>query len=343
MPTYEWFWPEFMDGWRRRRGKGHDIYEEYEIDVVSIGPDIAPHPGLFRIIQESPTDTVFRNGWGMVCRKVHGAAMLDFLEFPIVEENDFSSYTFMDPGSPSRYNDSYVDDLSLEKALPFDAQARRLGAKHFVLGSVLDPYECLWRLRGVTGALMDFYDRPDFADCMISRVTDFMIALGIGQIDIGGVPGVFILGDVAYRNGPLFSPVLYREKILPSLTRMCGEFKKRGAAVFYHTDGNCTALIDMFIEAGVDVLNPLENAAGMDLPALVAKYGRRLSYMGGLDKRRFMHQRELEEEVRAKCAAFGDGGLIAAVDHSVGPDIPIENYEHYVSLIHGLTRKGSTS
>jgi hypothetical protein len=343
IPTYEWFWPEFMEEWHRTKGEGRDIYDEYGIDVVSVGPDISPNPSLFKVIRKTGTQTIFRNGWGVVCRKVRGAAMLDFLEFPIKDEEDFASYQFVDPTLPTRYRAPWVDDLSLMPAEPFDARARELGRKHFVLGSVLDPYECLWRLRGVEAIMMDFYDRPDFVDQMVVSATDFMIELGIRQIEVGRVPGIFILGDVAYRNGLMFSPLLYSDKILPALVRMCSAFKRRGAHVFYHTDGNCTDLIEFFIEAGVEVLNPIETAAGMDLHALEAKYGGRICYMGGLDKRRFIDLEDLEEEVRAKCRGFNGGGLIACVDHSVGPDIPIGHYEHYVSLVHSLSREEAES
>lgn len=340
IPTYEWFWPEFMEIWKREKGDGEDIHEYYDIDIRSIAPDIAPDPSLFEILAKTDTGTVFRNGWGMVCRKVHGAAMLDFLEHPIRDERDFSCYRFVDAGWAPRFSTAYVDDLSLGTVAPFEEEATRLGKKRFVLGCVLDPYECLWRLRGVESVLMDFLDRPDFLDLMIARVTDFMTELGLRQIEIGRVAGIFILGDVAYKNGPLFSPRLYREKILPGLASMCSQFKKHGASVFYHTDGDCTSLIDMFLEAGIDALNPVESAAGMDLQALNQTYGRRLAYMGGFDKRKFIDVRELEKEVRTKAGGFAAGGLIACVDHSVGPEIPIGNYEHYVALIHDYSDKG---
>ena len=343
IPTYDWFWPEFMELWSQAKGAETDIYEYYDIDVRSIAPDIAPNPSLFTILREDGADTVFRNGWGIVCRKSRGAAMLDFLEFPIRDESDFSSYRFADPASSSRYGVPYIDDLSLGEVPAFDGQAQKLKKRHFVLGSVLDPYECLWRLRGVENALMDFCDRPAFVDVMVARVTDFMIDLGIRQIEAGGVQGIFILGDVAYRNGPLFSPRLYREKIFPSLRKMCAQFKDRGVKVFYHTDGDCTSLLDMFIEAGIDVLNPVENAAGMSLQALHARYGTKLTYMGGFDKRKFVDAANLDEEVSTRCKGFDDGGLIACVDHSVGPDIPIANYERYVGLIHGSIGRNTTT
>ena len=343
IPTYEWFWPEFMDQWCRSKGEGRDIFADYEIDVVSVGPDIAPDPSRFSIIRETETETVFRSGWGVVCRKVRGAPMLEFLEFPIQDEDDFTSYRFVDPTLASRFRAPWVDDLSLMRAEAFDARAGELGRNHFVLGSVLDPYECIWRLRGVEAIMTDFYDRPDFVDRMIASTTDFMIALGVRQIEIGKVAGIFILGDVAYKNGPMFSPRLYRTMILPALARMCAEFRKRGARIFYHTDGNCTSLLDSFIEAGIEVLNPVEVAAGMDLHELEARYGGKLSWMGGLDKRKFIDLGEMEQEVRAKCSGFAAGGLIACVDHSIGPDIPIRNYERYVSLVHNLSRRESES
>lgn len=181
--------------------------------------------------------------------------------------------------------------------------------------------------------LIDMIDNPRVFKMMISEVTEFMIQIGLEQIRAGQLPAIIILGDVAFKNGPFFSPQMYRDMIFPHLRKMVHCFKAEGALVFYHTDGNCSALIDMFIEAGIDVLNPIEVAAGMDLTDLKRKYGKQLAYMGGFDKRRLFDKQDIEDEVKSKVNAFPTGGLIASIDHSVGPDIPVENYEYYLKLI----------
>jgi uroporphyrinogen decarboxylase len=95
----------------------------------------------------------------------------------------------------------------------------------------------------------------------------------------------------------------------------------------------------MFIEAGIDVLNPIESAAGMDLTVLKRKYGKKLAFMGGFDKRQFFDKAQVKKEIKTKLKAFPAGGLIACVDHSVGPDIPVENYEYYLKLVRGKSQR----
>jgi len=333
LPTYDWFWPEFMGNWHREKGRQLDIYDHYRLDVRNVGADISPNPASFKILEKTDQHVVFRNGWGMLCRKVHDAAMLEFLEFPVQNEKDFSHYAFFDPAASRRYNETFVDDLSLDTVPPFTEQAERYGETFCLLGAVLDPYESLWRLRGVEQILIDMIDNPRGFKMMISEVTEFMIQIGLEQIRAGHLPAIIILGDVAFKNGPFFSPQMYRDMIFPHLRKMVSCFKAEGTLVFYHTDGNCSALIDMFIEAGIDVLNPIEVAAGMDLTDLKRKYGKQLAYMGGFDKRRLFDKQDIEDEVKSKVNAFPTGGLIASIDHSVGPDIPVENYEYYLELI----------
>ena len=62
LPVYEWFWPEFMENWYKKYSKKTDIFELYEIDIRNVSCDISPNPKDFKILENTESYTVFRNG-----------------------------------------------------------------------------------------------------------------------------------------------------------------------------------------------------------------------------------------------------------------------------------------
>ena len=82
----------------------------------------------------------------------------------------------------------------------------------------------------------------------------------------------------------------------------------------------------------------LEAAAGEDPVALRRRYGKDLLLVGGIDKRALAKdRRDIEREVLAKAPFLLEhGGWIPSIDHAVPPDVPLENYRYYLSLLRKL-------
>jgi len=117
---------------------------------------------------------------------------------------------------------------------------------------------------------------------------------------------------------------------------MVSSFKKAGAKrVILHSDGNILPFLDMLIEAGIDGINPVEYKAGMDILKLKKKYGKRFSYLGGVDNAVILprgDKKEIKNHVRPILEAGREGG-IAIGTHSIGPDISVETYDYYRYLV----------
>jgi len=73
----------------------------------------------------------------------------------------------------------------------------------------------------------------------------------------------------------------------------------------------------------------------MDVVAMRKKFGRNLIIEGGIDKRVLSKgKKEIEEEVNKKVPELlKDGGYFPGIDHSLPPDVPLENYLYYLKLI----------
>lgn len=97
-----------------------------------------------------------------------------------------------------------------------------------------------------------------------------------------GAHGVIIADDIAYNKSTFLSPSQLEELYFPALKKMVQEMKTK-TTVFFHSDGNLNKVLPQLSASGIDGLQCLEPAAGMDLASVKAAYGEKLCLMGNLD------------------------------------------------------------
>ncbi len=148
------------------------------------------------------------------------------------------------------------------------------------------------------------------------------------KIDVIVVSGT----DFGTQNAPSISPDMYREMYKPFHIILDEWIHKNTPwKIFYHTCGSLGPLLDELIDAGVDILNPVQcSAAGMDPELLKKKYGDKVVFWGGgVDTQRtlpFGTPEEVREEVTQRCQILGKrGGFVFNTIHNIQPKTPIEN------------------
>jgi uroporphyrinogen decarboxylase len=166
-------------------------------------------------------------------------------------------------------------------------------------------------------------------------LTDFFKAVEafnttlIRQAKERGATGVLLADDIAYQQGLMVNPELLRQHILPSLTRLVRSFKAMNLPVFFHSDGNLKDIMDDLIETGLDGLQCIESAAGMDLAFIGERYGKPLCLWGNLDPIYLTSPRNREEifqQVHAILKAAGqDGGFIFGTSSGLFRGVKPEN------------------
>jgi hypothetical protein len=138
--------------------------------------------------------------------------------------------------------------------------------------------------------------------------------------------------DFGAQNGPLVSPQTYRNLFLP-FHKLVNDWVHRNTTwkTFIHSCGSVWALVDDFIAAGFDVLNPVQcSAARMNPFDLKSKFGDRITFWGGgVDTQGtlpFGSPQEVREEVRERIRAFGPGGgFVFNAVHNIQALVPAEN------------------
>ncbi len=151
---------------------------------------------------------------------------------------------------------------------------------------------------------------------------------------VGNRPtAVFVTGtDFGTQAGPFISPKAYRDLFMPFHTTVNAWIHSHTSwKSFIHSCGSVVALIPHFIEAGFDILNPVQtSAAGMDPQILKDRFGDRLTFWGGgVDTQKtlpFGTPQEIDAEVAERMRIFGKGGgFVWNSIHNVQASIPVEN------------------
>lgn len=147
------------------------------------------------------------------------------------------------------------------------------------------------------------------------------------------VQAVFTTGtDFGTQNGLFISPKAYRELYKP-FHKKVNDFihKNSNWKVFIHSCGSIVKLIPDFIEAGFDILNPVQcSALGMDPKSLKSEFGDDLVFWGGgVDTQKtlpFGTPEEVYSEVRDRIDIFNEnGGFIFNAIHNIQAKTPVEN------------------
>ncbi|MGQ9681447.1 MAG: uroporphyrinogen decarboxylase family protein [Anaerolineae bacterium] len=286
-----------------------------------------------KTLAEDERTITFRDGMGRVRRAlkegtVQGVRMsMDtYISFPVANMQDWEALKPRLRLSPARYEPGW-------RAVR--TQAWRSRRWPLVFGSNCSTLGFYWFCRdlmGTEGLSYAFHDQPSLVHDIVEFHADFLIEAARPILQETTVEYINLNEDMAMKAGPLLSPACYRTFIFPRMRRVVDFFKSHGVRyVAVDSDGNPDPLIPLLMDAGVDVIWPLERAAGQDPVQLRRKYGRSLRLWGGVDKRILAEgPAAIDEHLRLLQPLIEEGGFIPSVDHTVPPDVSWPNFQYYM-------------
>jgi uroporphyrinogen decarboxylase len=169
---------------------------------------------------------------------------------------------------------------------------------------------------------------PPLAHAMIEHLLEiFKGVYGLFLEAVGPYVQMVEYGDdLGGQSSPLISPHMFKEFIFPAEKALFTLIHEKApqAAVFHHTDGSIFKLIPDLIEAGVNVLNPVQTSKGMEGRLLKDTFGKQLVFHGAIEKMDAPLD-ELVAEAKEKLSIFSPGGgyVFASCNHMV--DVPPQN------------------
>jgi len=330
IPRFDPFW-EFPESWREAVGSP----EEFN-DIRILWADESPFPSKARLIKEEGEYTYRADSWGRLIRGRKGAYFHEILQVPGPEGTDPTALEFEPPETDSRYLLGYAAEDERDRAV--EALKRR----YCVFGKTGGPYLRSTFWRGEAQFLTDIASDEGLAGAIAEKTARHLAAVGVEEIRRFRLQdtGIWIYDDMAYNDGPMFSPASFERVFLPAYRYMIRTYKQAGAKyVFLHSDGDIRPLLDMLVDAGIDGLNPLERRAGMDILEIRKRYPK-LVLVGGMCNSDTLVNGpvdRIEREARQIIDIGRHGGVIIGT-HSIGPDVPLEHFlaYHKTCLKHGV-------
>lgn len=201
-----------------------------------------------------------------------------------------------------------------------------------ICGGGSEPFLIYKKLRGQEQAFMDLVLNPEIVHYCLDKMFDFCYqnARRIYEQIPGKVVITSVAEDLGAQENLMYSPDQIREFFIPRMKRMIDLAHQAGAFVFHHSDGAIRKIIPDMIEAGIDVLNPIQwRCKGMEREALKRDFGAKLIFHGGVDNQHtlaFGSVEEVRREVMDNLRILGEGGgYILAPCHNIQSVSPLEN------------------
>ncbi|HEC01931.1 MAG TPA: hypothetical protein ENI81_00215, partial [Phycisphaerales bacterium] len=331
MPVWESDpWPSTLRRWQGEglgRGNEPAFYTECEYKI-QCGVDLWMRPRYEQ--QLVSDDGRFITQWtefGVLERVFKSSdemSMPEHIEYPVKTREDWDALKpHFAPGDKGRFPAGWSERCARWRAdgpvLVF--QTRRAPSLFGFVRELIGPERTLYA----------FYDEPELVHDIMETQTELVLSLLPRVIKDAPLSGVFFWEDMCYRSGPLISPAMFRRFMLPRYKRITERARSLGVdIIFVDSDGDVSELIDLWLEAGINGVYPMEVAAGMDVAKLRTKYGRDLLMTGGIDKRVLARDHKaIDVELEAKVPLVEKGGYIPHIDHAIPHDVPYENFLYY--------------
>lgn len=286
------------------------------------------------VLEETDEYIIARDYYGRTVKLITSSATLPLpLDHPVRNMDDWLRIKHHYEYSVSRLGANWI---------PIAKQA--LDAGHVVSVSIPGGFDEPRQLMGEEALCIAFYEQPELIHDMLAtigqtaqRVLDQVSSVvTIDQLDVHE--------DFAGKSGPLIGPNLIQQFIKPYYCRIWDMLCDRGAQLFsIDTDGNINSVIAALLDAGINVMLPMEPAAGVDIVSVRQKHGKQLAFVGGIDKhvlRRTPGEIEVELEYKLP-HMIASGGCLLGLDHRIPNGTPLANYRFYISKVWEILERES--
>ncbi|MHB0859484.1 MAG: uroporphyrinogen decarboxylase family protein [Anaerolineae bacterium] len=327
VPIRESPWGSTLERWRREGlPEGVNWADYLGLDKTAyLHADNSPRYPR-QVIERTEEYTVETTGFGVTLKNWrHSGGVPQFLDFTVVDPDTWAKAK--ERMVPSR---DRIDWATLER----DYKSWR-GESAWITAGFWFGFDVThsWMV-GTERVLMALVEQPEWVKDMI----DTMVELDIALYDMVWEAGYTFdeirwPDDLGYKNNQFMSPAMYRAIVKPAHQRAAEWAHAKGVKVALHSCGDVNPFIPDFLDAGIDMLNPLEVKAGMDPLGLKARYGDRLAFHGGLNAVLYEHPEELWAEMRRVIPGMkAGGGYVISSDHSVPDSVSWDEFRQFVVL-----------
>ena len=343
IPRYDSFWEDTLTLWQSQGmpvGVAPAEFFDFDMRMMEIDASLrCPQ----RIVRSDESCVVFEDRAGYTARKALGKSRaLEWINHVTKDRaiwNGLRRQFEFDPETPARIDDKscfyYLDEYPTWQEAKGQYDALRATNKYLVF-DVYGPWEATWRHRGYTHLLMDLVEDPGWVAEMAEAQHELVLACLRHCIRLGMKPdALWLVDDLGCTRGLIFSPQTWRQVFKPFYVRLGRFLREQGISFWLHCCGNCRPLLADLIECGLNVLQPLQVQAGMDIRDLKPRFGNDLCFWGNISVPKLIGPAdECEAELRDKITfAKQGGGYMYHSDHSVPPEVSFARYQWIMELL----------
>lgn len=188
----------------------------------------------------------------------------------------------------------------------------------------------LAHIMGYETLFVDYYYDPKLIHDIINTFSELWLAVYSEILSETDVDMYLFWEDLSAGTGPMISPKIIKEFMLPAYKRITSFLKARDVnVIFVDTDGNCFDIIPLFIEGGITGMYPIETSCGMDIVNIRKAYPE-LQIMGGISKLEIKYGKmKIDEILEPVNEVLKTGGYIPFCDHYVPPDVHWREFKYY--------------
>lgn len=309
-------WQDWVDSLMRDLP---DLIDRLQWDLVVVWPNIGKDTPIERPEPIAGEPGRYRDSAGNVLKYTEeGDRIL------IVEE------------SGRKPRNAYLEGLTGTPTLPSeqivrDALLKRYARSHYIVGAYSpESHPSLNYASGVglEKWIMELYEDPDgWQRRVMNPDREPHLRAAAEQARAMGFDAWAFGMDFGHSGGPFLSPKMFESLIYPMLKRNFAIVHEAGLDVFLHQCGDNRPLMEMIVDAGVDILQSIQPEAHIE--ELKARYGHRVTLMGGVSFEALI--RGTPKDTRREtfwaldhCAQ--DGGFILSSQHSLPKGVKVQNY-----------------
>lgn len=310
---------------------------ESELDLSAFDFDFVPTIGCGgntsiyggvkpRVLEETDEYVISIDEYGRKMKLCKGFASIPLpLDYPV---KDMDSWLKIKPWF--EFNENRINWDRVEQAKKAQSEGT------LVIANIHGGFDLPRQLMGEEGVCFCYYDDPELMMDILNTAADCAFKVLDRISDKLTIDNLSVHEDMAGKSGPLIGPNLVQEFIKPYFRKIWDMLSSKGTKLFsLDSDGNMNAVIDAYIDCGVNIFYPMEPAAGMDIVELRKKYGHKIAFKGGIDKHVLRQDKnailkELEYKLQP---VMREGGIVFALDHRIPNGTPLENYRYYVNTV----------
>ncbi|MCL2160038.1 MAG: hypothetical protein FWH48_11585 [Oscillospiraceae bacterium] len=200
---------------------------------------------------------------------------------------------------------------------------------------MVTPLEILFGNIGMEQLFYDIADYDDIIEYVCEKISRVQMQ-AVEHIVNSGVDVLYLAGDICSTKGALMSHKDLRRFCFDPIKKVVDRAHEFGVKVFFHTDGHVMDILPLFVEYGLDGINPLQASAKNDVELFAKEYGDKLMVYGGIDNC-FIIPDGTEEDIRNHIdhlfKTLGKNGRYIASSHDIPSKAPLRNIDVMVEAI----------